>query len=167
MLSELPHDVRGIPVRLVAGGRTRGESVANGILALPDTPGALIAVHDAARPMLTPELSARTWRCATEHGTAVPVCPATDSLRELTADGSRATDRSRFVAVQTPQVFSADILHAAYRLEERPEFTDDASRVEAVGVRITLTEGDPTNMKVTNPTDFILAEALLGRRNRR
>ena len=167
MLSELPRGVSGIRVRLVAGGRTRGESVANGILALPDTRGSLIAVHDAARPMLTPALAARAWRCAAENGTAVPVCPVTDSLRELTGDGPRAADRSRFVAVQTPQVFRADILHAAYRLEERPEFTDDASRVEASGVRITLTDGDPSNMKVTNPADFSLAEALLGRRNSR
>lgn len=161
MLSELPREVRGIRVRLVAGGRTRGESVANGILALPDSHDTLIAVHDAARPLLSPELAARAWRCAAANGTAVPVCPVTDSLRELTTYGSEAVDRSRFVSVQTPQVFRADILHSAYRLPERPEFTDDASRVEANGVPVTLLEGDASNFKVTNPADFATAEALL------
>lgn len=161
MLSGLPREVRGIPVRLVAGGRSRGESVANGLMALPDTRDALVAVHDAARPLVTTDMIARGWECAALNGTAVPACPVTDSLRELTEGGSTAVDRSRFVSVQTPQVFRADILKSAYRLEERPEFTDDASRVEADGGCITLYDGIPANLKVTNPADFAIAETLL------
>lgn len=161
MLSELPRAVRGIGVRLVAGGRSRGESVANGILALSDSRDALIAVHDAARPLVTPALIHAAWECAAAQGSAVPVCSVTDSLRELSADDSVAVDRSRFVSVQTPQTFRADILHAAYRLPDRPEFTDDASRVEACGRHVTLCDGIPENMKVTNPSDFAVAETLL------
>lgn len=161
MLDELPRDVRGIRVRLVCGGRTRGESVANGILALPPSRSALIAVHDAARPLVTPELISRAWKCGESDLAAVPVCPVTDSLRRLTPDGSEVVDRSDFVAVQTPQVFRSDILHKAYDLEDRPEFTDDASRVQALGHKITLFDGTPSNIKVTNPVDFAIAETLL------
>ncbi len=168
MLSELPRDVRGIRVRLVAGGRTRGESVANGIMALPSNRKTLIAVHDAARPLVTPELIRRGWERAADNVAAVPVCPVTDSLRELLSEGgSTSVDRSRFVSVQTPQVVRADILHAAYRLDERPEFTDDASRVGALGQDVALYDGDPANMKVTNPEDFAVATALFELRSRR
>ena len=159
--ADLPDELRNIPVRLVAGGRSRGESVANGILRLPDCEGTLIAVHDAARPLLTPELARRGWECAATHGSAVPVCPATDSLRRLTPEGTVAVDRSEFVTVQTPQVFRADILKSAYRLPDSPFFTDDASRVEADGQRVTLYDGMPYNIKVTNPLDFKIAETLL------
>ena len=161
MLSELPREVRGIRVRLVAGGRNRAHSVANGLLALPESDDALIAVHDAARPLVSQKLIADGWRCAAEHGSAVPVVPVTDSLREKGGNESVAVDRSRFVGVQTPQVFRADILKLAYRLEDRAEFTDDASRVQAIGEKIALYEGDSRNIKVTNPIDFAIAETLL------
>lgn len=160
MLSELPRGIRGIRVRLVAGGRSRGESVANGILALPDSSNALIAVHDAARPFVTKKMIADAWELAKQSGSAVPVVHVTDSLRQLTEEGSEAVDRSKFVAVQTPQTFRADILKEAYRLPERPEFTDDASRVEATGRAVSLYEGDYCNIKITNPMDFAIAEAL-------
>lgn len=159
MLADLPHEVRDIPVRLVTGGRSRGHSVSNGIMALPDSPDALIAVHDAARPLISEEIINRAWLAAKETGSAVPVVPVTDSLRRLETDGdSEPVDRSKYVAVQTPQTFRADWLHAAYRQEERPEFTDDASRVQALGHKITLIEGSPTNLKITTPTDFSIAE---------
>lgn len=162
MLSELPREVRGIRVRLVAGGRSRQESVANGILALPDNRSTLIAVHDAARPLVTSDIISRGWECARINGAAVPVVPVSDSLRERVSDNAlQAVDRSRFVAVQTPQVFRADILHKSYRIEDRPEFTDDASRAEAAGFAVTPYDGMPSNIKVTNPSDFAIAETLL------
>lgn len=160
-VSELPDEFRRIPVRLVAGGRNRSHSVANGILRLPDTENALIAVHDAARPMVSKKTIRDAWQQAASTGTAVPVVPVTDSLRESDGNRSFAVDRSRFVAVQTPQVFRADILKMAFREDDSPNFTDEASRVEKSGHRIALTEGSPENMKVTNPLDFKIAEILL------
>lgn len=156
-------------IRLVSGGRNRSHSVSNGILSLPDSADSLIAVHDAARPMASVDLIRRGWKCAEQNKSAVPAVRVYDSLRELPASGSEITDcrdsvavdRSRFAAVQTPQIFRADILKAAYRLEDRPEFTDDASRVEALGVPVCLYEGFPENIKVTNPIDFAIAETLL------
>lgn len=162
--SELPAELKDIPLRVVAGGRTRGESVKNGLMGIDANRDTIIAVHDAARPLVTPELIRRGWECAALNGAAVPVVAVTDSLRELREEGSEAVDRSRFVAVQTPQVFRGDILVRAYELDERPEFTDDASRVEAIGEKIMLYPGEAENFKVTNPSDFALAETLLRRR---
>ena len=159
--SELPEDVKNIPVRVVAGGRSRGESVANGLLGLEEKEDSLIAIHDAARPLVTTGMIKAGWECALKNGAAVPCIPVTDSLRELTDGKSVSVDRSRFVAVQTPQVFKSKILYDAYGLEEHPGFTDDASRVEASGTDITLYDGRPDNIKVTNPSDFVLAETLL------
>lgn len=175
--ASLPAEDQAIRVRLVPGGETRGDSVRNGLEELTCDAETLVAVHDAARPLITCELIARGWKAAAETGTAVPVVPVTDSLRELSpvtdshrklSDvGSRMTDRARFVAVQTPQVFRADLLAEAYRLEERPEFTDDASRVEALGKKITLYQGDPTNLKITNPADFAIVKSLLSEQRSR
>lgn len=159
--AELPDKLKDIRFRLAAGGRTRAESVANGLMCIRDSEDALVAVHDAARPMITPDMIGRGWECAVRNNTAVPVVPVTDTLRRLEAEGSVTVDRSRFVSVQTPQIFKADLLHRAYRLEDRVEFTDDASRVEALGINISLYEGMADNIKVTNPMDFTIAEALL------
>ncbi len=149
--------------RLCCGGRNRCESVANGLMAESAVAGNLIAVHDAARPLVSRDLVNRCWQTAAKTQTAVPAVPVTDSLRKLGADGSsQAVDRSQYVAVQTPQTFDAELLKNAYSMRKSGEvYTDDASVVEAYGHSITLCEGEPINMKVTNPADFIVAEALM------
>lgn len=163
MVRELPDADREINVRLVCGGPSRAASVRNGLVGLPDDASTFVAVHDGARPLVDTAQIRRGWEAAENHGAAIPAIKVTDSLRELLPDGgSAAVDRSRYVAVQTPQVFRADILREAYRLDDRPEFTDDASRVEACGHEIYLYEGSPENIKVTVPGDFKIAEALLG-----
>ena len=97
------------------------------------------------------------------HG-VIPVVPVTDSLRALDGKGgSQSVDRSRFVAVQTPQAFHKGLLAEAYGKATSAEgFTDDASVMEAAGfTSLALTAGDPDNMKITNPTDLSIAEAIL------
>ena len=162
---------------VVSGGRDRVDSVANALDAIErereeddtyDSPRRrdMIAVHDGARCCVTPELIRRGWETADRYGTAVPAVPVTDSLRLLDAPdpswpeagyarrGSRAVDRSRYVAVQTPQVFDARLLRRAYGLrEEGRAYTDDASVVEPYA-DIHLYEGEPANIKVTHPGDF-------------
>lgn len=142
-----------------AGGATRVESVANG-LKLVDGEG-LVAVHDAARPLVSVDMVKRCWQEAMNSGSAVPVVAVTDSLRRKDDNSSKAVDRSKYVAVQTPQVFEAALLKNAYDSRVGDSFTDDASVVEAAGHKVTLCEGEPTNMKVTNPQDFAVAEAIM------
>lgn len=163
LYSELPDSLRNIDVELICGGRSRLESVANGIMGidLPEKGEVLIAVHDAARPIVSRELISRGWETARNNNAAIPVVPMTDSLRMITPEGSLALDRSKYVRVQTPQVFKADILKNAYSGNLLPEMTDDASVVEGYGIPVTLYSGDECNIKITNPLDFKIAEVIL------
>lgn len=151
---------------IASGGATRFDSVASGIAALSDDCN-LIAVHDGVRPLLSVEMIRRGVECADESGAAVPVIAVVDSIREVDAQGaSHAVDRSRLRAVQTPQVFRADLLKEAYeavgaRLEDRSKATDDASVVEMYGHAVALYEGEPQNLKLTTPTDLSVAEMIL------
>ncbi|MCM1301845.1 MAG: 2-C-methyl-D-erythritol 4-phosphate cytidylyltransferase [Alistipes senegalensis] len=173
---------------VVAGGAERFDSVRCGLQALRTAPE-LIAVQDAVRPLGTPEMIRRIVAAAAESGAAVPVVAPVDSFREVddkraatehSADrdekgldtesretSSRIVDRRRLRIVQTPQVFRADWLTEAYRAEYDPRFTDDASVVEAAGHAVRLVEGERTNLKLTEPDDFAVAEALLAAREER
>ena len=140
---------------VVAGGATRSASVRAGLAAVPDDAD-VILVHDAARPVPVPEVWERVRDAIAAGADAVvPAIPVADTLREL--DGT-TVDRSRLVAVQTPQGFRAAALRAAHAHE--PEGTDDASLVEAAGGRVVVVQGDPANVKITTPVDLRLAELL-------
>ena len=148
--------------RVVAGGETRFHSVRNGLDAVASD--GLIAVHDGVRPLVAPSVIAACFAAAADGGAAVPVVPVVESVREVDADGgSRPVDRTRFRVVQTPQVFRADVLRAAYCLPYDPRFTDDASVVEASGVAVRLVPGNRENIKLTTPMDLLLAEQLMRR----
>jgi 2-C-methyl-D-erythritol 4-phosphate cytidylyltransferase len=142
---------------VVAGGATRSASVRNGLSAVPDA-ARVIVVHDGARPLAPPEVWERVL-AAVDAGAdaAVPGIPVTDTLREV---GGGTVDRVRFVAVQTPQAFRAEVLRRAH--VHAPEGTDDASLVEAVGGTVVVVNGDPANLKVTTPHDLAAAGVLLG-----
>ncbi len=148
--------------RVVAGGETRFHSVQNGLGAVASD--GLIAVHDGVRPLVAPSVIAACFAAAADGGAAVPVVPVVESVREVDADGgSRPVDRARLRVVQTPQVFRADVLRAAYCLPYDPRFTDDASVVEASGVAVRLVPGNRENIKLTTPMDLLLAEQLMRR----
>lgn len=163
LYSELPEEDRRIPVHVSCGGRSRLESVKNGLMSIPDDDAweSLVAVHDAARPMVGRELIARGWAEAEKKMCAVPVIPETDTLRKIDDIGSFTVDRNSYVRVQTPQVFHADVLKEAYKKPWTESMTDDASVVEEAGYNVALFEGSPNNLKVTYPLDFRIAEALL------
>ena len=147
---------------VVAGGETRFHSVRNGLGAVASN--GLIAVHDGVRPLVAPSVIAACFAAAADGGAAVPVVPVVESVREVDADGgSRPVDRTRLRVVQTPQVFRADVLRAAYCLPYDPRFTDDASVVEASGVAVRLVPGNRENIKLTTPMDLLLAEQLMRR----
>lgn len=161
--TELPEEDR-LPHSVVAGGASRTESVKNGLRVVPDGEDCLVAVHDAARPLLTSAMISRGWETAARHGGAIPAIPVTDSLRRVEGETSRAVDRSAFVAVQTPQVFRARLLKEAYAAHPDAVYSDDATAFEAYGKIPVLFEGSTDNMKVTNPGDLEIATLLIGRR---
>lgn len=157
-----------VPHQVVAGGEERFHSVRNGLACV--THDGLVAVHDGVRPLLSADLIARCFAAAETHGAAIPVLPISSSVRELTTEGStsaplsasKAIDRSRLRAVQTPQCFRAPLLRRAFELPYAPAFTDEATLVERLGVAVHLVEGEEQNIKVTTPFDLKVAEAVLG-----
>lgn len=152
---------------VVSGGATRFHSVQKGIRQLG--PCDYIGVHDGVRPLVSRQVILSALDTARRYGSAVPVLGITDSIREIdscpTCDDissvpSRIVSRDRFVAVQTPQFFRAEPLLKSYRQEYDPGFTDDASVVEKAGHTVALAQGDAGNIKITTPTDLLIAEAL-------
>ena len=139
---------------VVAGGLTRSESVRAGLAAVP-ADAQVVLVHDAARPRATTSLWRRVLDALDGPSDAVvPAVPVTDTLREL--DGG-TVDRSRFVAVQTPQAFVAAVLRQAHA--DGAEGTDDASLVEAIGGTVQVVDGEPANTKITTPHDLVAMQA--------
>ena len=150
-----------LPHTVALGGETRFHSVRSGLSHLPQA--GLVAVHDGVRPLVSSALIRRSFEEAERSGAALPACPVTDSLRLRQDEGkSEAVDRSRYVAVQTPQTFDLGQLQQAYEQAYTPLFTDDASVYEAASLgSITLIDGEETNIKLTTPRDLLLAELLL------
>jgi 2-C-methyl-D-erythritol 4-phosphate cytidylyltransferase len=160
----------GVTTRaVVAGGAERHASVARGLEALGGG-DALVAVHDAARPLVTPELVSRTVSALVAPWAAVaPALPVVDTLKLAAEDGRvlRTLDRRGLWAVQTPQVFPRDVLARAHARQDPAGATDDLMLVERAGGRVRLVEGDRLNVKVTYPDDLELVAAVLAARSRR
>ncbi|MGC8513649.1 MAG: 2-C-methyl-D-erythritol 4-phosphate cytidylyltransferase [Acidimicrobiales bacterium] len=149
--------------RVVAGGATRSDSVRRGLAAVPaDT--RLILVHDAARPLSNVAL----WRqviAALEAGAdaAIPAVALSDTVKQVVDAGRLVTlDRSKLVAVQTPQGFRAELLRKVHSTQAQA--TDDAALVETAGGLVELVDGSPDNLKITSPSDLVVAEALIAAR---
>ncbi len=147
-----------IPYLLADGGETRFLSVKNG-LSLADDDG-LIGVHDGVRPFVSQEVIARCFDIAFSKAAVIPVIDVVETIRKLDGEQSETVDRNNYKLVQTPQVFTTSLLKCAYRQEYSPCFTDDASVVEAMGIKVTLVPGNRENIKITTPFDMIIANAL-------
>ena len=155
------HPWDGAPVTTaVTGGATRADSVRAG-LAVVSAGSDVIVVHDAARPLATPDLF-RAVIAAVRAGAdaAIPAVAVTDTVKRVDADRVLDTlSRDSLVAVQTPQAFRADTLRSAH--SRGADATDDAALVEAAGGTVRTVAGDPRNLKVTTATDLTVAAALL------
>lgn len=159
----------GIDVRqsLVEGGITRFHSVRAALERVED--GAVVAVHDGVRPLVSVQLVRSLFDTALRNGSAVPVVPVVDTLKVLRSlpDGTmeqiphRSADRSELFGAQTPQVFLSETLKAAYRQPFDVSFTDDASVVQACSGGICYVPGERYNIKITTPEDLSLAGRLL------
>ncbi len=170
-----------VPQRIVEGGITRFHSVQNALGGIPD--GAVVAVHDGVRPFVSKALIQSLFALSEEYPALAPALPCTDTMRflsqEETLQGERGSgdgaasegeflfdtlkpaDRKSLYRIQTPQVFHSEVLKKAYSQPYNLDFTDDASVVEASGVKVRYTKGEKFNLKITEKDDLILSEAVL------
>lgn len=147
-------------ITVTEGGPTRFDSVYNGLKQIKN-PDTLVAIHDAARPLVSTQTIQRCFDSAALNGSGVPVINVSDSLRQLSPQGNKAVNRAVYKVVQTPQCFRYTLLMNAFALGYQESFTDDATVVEAAGHAIHLVDGNEENIKITCPHDLLLAAALL------
>lgn len=147
------------PHQLVSGGETRFHSVKNGLALVPEN--CIVGVHDAARPLVSAETILKTFQMADQKGNASPSFPITESIRKVEGENNNSVNRDDYYIIQTPQCFNSNILKKAFLQDFSPNFTDDASVIEAMGEKINLVEGNRENIKITTPQDLIIAEALM------
>ncbi len=149
---------------VVAGGATRQESAAAGAMAVPEGFG-LIAVHDGARPLITPEKINLCVNACLKTGAAALGVPLKDTVKKVDGSGFVVStpDRSGMVAVQTPQVFRYGLYMKALRdaFAAGENYTDDCQLAEKAGVKVSVCSGDYGNIKITTPEDVCIAEAIL------
>ena len=148
------------------GGATRQASVHAGLEALAGEKPDIVLIHDAARPFVTSALISRAIDAAGRTGAAVPAIAVTDTIKQVgdTGDVEATPDRARLRIAQTPQAFRFDVILEAHRRaarDGRSDFTDDAALAEWAGLTVATFEGDPANMKLTTPEDFVREEARL------
>ena len=151
---------------VVPGGKSRQESVMNGLNAVPDGTE-LVAVHDGARPLVTEAVITKAVQKAAKFGAAAPAVPVKDTIKVSKSGGVDETpDRKTLFAVQTPQVFDFALLLGALQnaAQKKLTLTDDCSAVEALGMTVMLTDGEEENIKITTPLDLAVAELILKRR---
>lgn len=146
--------------KIALGGKERFHSVKNGLTALSEGIRT-IAIHDAVRPLASKKLIIKLLLAAEKSVAVIPAVAPIDSYRIVEGDDSRIIDRSTLRMVQTPQIFHAEALRAAYEQPFSSTFTDDASVMEAAGHKVTLVEGERENIKITTPSDMLIAEAII------
>jgi 2-C-methyl-D-erythritol 4-phosphate cytidylyltransferase len=148
-----------IPHQLVSGGETRFHSVKNGLEIIQDE-DALVAIHDAVRPLTPVRVINEAYTQAKANGNAIVAIKSRDSIRQLKNGISQHLHREEIYLVQTPQTFQLALLRAAYEQAFDSTFTDDASVVERSGLKINLIEGSHANIKITFPEDIAIAEVI-------
>ena len=146
-------------IQITIGGRTRFHSVQNGLQLVNDE--SIVFVHDAVRCLVSVHLVHRCYDAAIENGSAIPVIDSKDSIRYITGDDNEALERNAVKLVQTPQTFHSKILLPAYQIDYKDKLTDEATVVEAFGLKVKLVAGEENNFKITQPVDLIIAEQLL------
>ncbi len=152
--------------QVVVGGSTRAGSSLAGVTTA-NRKSTLIGIHDAARPLVSPEGITAVYQAAQDYQAAAPILPLKDTVKELKDGKLIATPpRENLAAVQTPQVFQADLIRAALSeaVQKNLSITDDCSAVEAMGIPIKAVEGWEENIKITTPLDVVIAEEILRRR---
>lgn len=153
--------------KVIAGGDSRTRSVLLGLMEVSEK-AKFIAIHDGARPLVTTDVIDAAILQAISCGAAAPAVAVKDTVKRAAGGMVEVTlDRSSLFAVQTPQVFDADLILAALKKaeDEDAQITDDCAAVERMGMSVALTQGSYENIKITTPVDLIMAEAILQERN--
>ena len=150
-------------IKIAVGGRTRFHSVQNGLQLIDEE--SIVMVHDAVRCLLSTALIHRCYAAALESGAAIPVIDCKDSVRFVSAHGNESLERANVKLVQTPQAFLSTILIPAYNIDYKEKFTDEATVVEAFGMKVQLVDGEEENIKITHPIDILYAEQILDNRS--
>lgn len=146
-------------ISICPGGPTRFHSVQNGLSLINEE--SIIFVHDGVRCLTTKQLIERCYAGAKTSGSAIPVITSKDSIRLVTDNGHIALDRHAVKLVQTPQTFHSKILLTAFNIDYKDKFTDEATVVEAFGIKVNLVEGEENNIKITTPGDIFIAEQII------
>ncbi len=146
-------------IRITAGGDSRFQSVKNGLALIEEE--SVVFIHDAVRCLTTVDLVHRCYEQAVETGSAIPVVASKDSVRIVNEEGSDAVDRNTVMLVQTPQTFHSKIVLPAFQIDYKDKFTDEATVVEAFGLKVSLVQGEENNIKITRPIDLLIAEKIL------
>lgn len=149
--------------KIVSGGTTRAESVSKGLNAFRPIKSEIIAVHDGARPLVTPEEISDCILKAKETGAAILVATVTDTIKQINGDKIVQTiDRNQLKRALTPQCFRYQILKRAFDNADLNESaTDESYLVEKLGIEVSIVEGSPQNIKITTQADLKFAENLL------
>jgi 2-C-methyl-D-erythritol 4-phosphate cytidylyltransferase len=150
--------------RVVPGGATRAESVRRGLNAVRAASARIVAVHDGVRPFVSAAEISDTVAAAEQHGAAILVAPATDTIKEVAANQVvRTLDRRELRRALTPQCFNYELLMRAFAQADLSDqaLTDDSALVEQIGVQVAIVEGSARNIKITTPEDLVVAESLL------
>lgn len=150
-------------IKIVSGGDTRFYSVQGGLKEVKED--SVVFVHDAVRCLVSVPLIHRCYKDAVAFGSAIPAVTATDSIRILNHTYHSVADRKSVRIIQTPQTFLSNIILPAFEQEYTDAFTDEATVVEASGVKVFLTEGEYENIKITRPVDMMIAERILEERS--
>lgn len=149
--------------QVALGGDRRQDSVEAG-LRLISSDVEVVAVHDGARPLVTPDLFEACIAAARDHGAAIAAVPVTDTLKRV-RNGfvAETVSRDEMWSAQTPQAVRADLLRESFAFAHahRIDVTDEAGLMEARGVPVAVVPGSPRNLKITRPEDTVIAEALL------
>jgi 2-C-methyl-D-erythritol 4-phosphate cytidylyltransferase len=148
---------------ICTGGEERFFSVKNGLSMIRED--GIVAIHDGVRPLVSHDTIIEAFETAKEKGNAIPCIPAKESARMIENNKNHSIDRNKLRLIQTPQCFKIGLIKKAYQKDYNKLFTDDASVLEAIGEKINLTPGNIENIKITQKTDLVIAEALLNQSN--
>lgn len=155
---------------VVIGGLERQDSVFNGIHTKSVQESEIVLVHDAVRPFASPLLVQNLINAAEDYGAAIPIIIPKDTIKEKNNKGIvvRTLDKNKHCLVQTPQAFWYDIISKAYTEATKASFqgTDEASLVEFIGYKVSVVEGEETNIKITSPFDLKVSEVIFKEKNK-